>query len=341
MSPTLKRMAALIGGLALLSFGIVVINQTAGVVDLASEVHPTLGKVTLFGLLGTYVVLLGAPVVLFVRLPKSLDPPRSEEEPEFENHLQMLRKRLAANPLVTESDLNDRAAIERGIAQIDTKADEIIRNTASVIFLSTAVSQNGQLDMMVVLVAQSRMIWQLAHLYSQRPTLKDMIGLYANVAGTAFAAGAIQEVDLNEQIQPVLGSALGSMAGAIPGFQVAAAVLVNSVMSGTANTYLTLRVGLIAKQYCGAVVIKPKPALRRAASAQAAKMLGEIVASGTSKISNAIWEAVRAKGAQTAETISKTAMDAVSSVATSARGAGESLFRRFQRGQQPGPEGTI
>src|SRR5690606_32315716 len=122
------------------------------------------------------------------------------------------------------------------------RADEIVRSTASVVFLSTAVSQNGQFDAMIVLAAQSRMVWQIAHLYSQRPTARDMTRLYANVAATAFAAGAIDEIDLNEQIQPILGSTIGSMAGAIPGLQVATAVLVNSVMSGTANAYLTLRV---------------------------------------------------------------------------------------------------
>ena len=335
MNRTIKNMSLLVGGFVLLSFGVVVVNQTAGVVALAGEVHPALGKVTLFGLLGTYAALIGVPVVLYVRLPKSLDPPRSEDDPEFPAHLERLRCRLAANPLVTEKDLSDRAALGRGIAQLDARADEIIRSTAGVVFLSTAVSQNGQFDAMVVLAAQSRMIWRLAHLYSQRPTVKDMTRLYANVAATAFAAGAIDEVDLNQQVHPILSSSLGSMVGMVPGFQAAAMVLVNSVMSGTANAYLTLRVGVIAKKYCGAIVLQPKPALRRAASAEAARMLGGIVSAGTAKLSGAIWEVIRARGSQTVEVVSRSVRGTVTTVSDSARGAGDFFLRPFRRGKGP------
>ena len=333
MHRTIRNMGVLVGGFVLLSFGVVVVNQTAGVVGLASEVHPALGKVTLIGLLGSYAALIGVPVVMFVRLPKSLDPPRSEDDPEFPAHLEHLRERLAANKLVTETDLVSREGLHRGIAQLDARADEIVRSTAGVVFLSTAVSQNGQFDAMVVLAAQSRMIWQLAHLYSQRPTVKDMTRLYANVAATAFAAGAIDEIDLNEQVSPILSSSLGSMAGAIPGFQVAAMVLVNSVMSGTANAYLTLRVGMIAKRYCGAIVVQPKPALRRAAAAEAARMLGGIVAAGTAKLSGAVWGAVRDRGAQTFDGVRSRAAETVSTMTESARGAGDRVFRIFQRGK--------
>ncbi|QDV35401.1 DUF697 domain-containing protein [Tautonia plasticadhaerens] len=352
MNRTIKNAAVLVSGFVLLSFGVVVVNQTAGVVSLAGEVHPLLGKATLVGLVGSYAALIGVPVVLFVRLPRSLDPPRAEDDPAFPDHLDNLRRRLAGNPLVTEADLASRAGLDRAIAQLDARADEIVRSTASVVFLSTAVSQNGKFDAMIVLAAQSRMVWQVAHLYSQRPTAKDMTRLYANVAATAFAAGAIEEVDLNEQIQPILGSTVGSMAGAIPGFQVATMLLVNSVMSGSANAYLTLRVGLIAKKYCGAVVLQPRPAIRRAASAEAARMLGGIVAAGTAKISGAVWGAVREKGTQTFDGVKGrvvTTYDSVkgnvtakvTTVSESARGAGDRVFRRFQRGPgRPGAEPT-
>jgi hypothetical protein len=352
MNRTMKNAAVLVSGFVLLSFGVVVVNQTAGVVSLAGEVHPVLVKVTLVGLVGSYVALIGVPVVMFVRLPRSLNPPLSEDDPGFPDHLDQLKRRLAGNPIVTEPDLASRAGIGRAIAQLDARADEIVRSTASVVFLSTAVSQNGKFDAMIVLAAQSRMVWQIAHLYSQRPTARDMTRLYANVAATAFAAGAIEEVDLNEQIQPVLGSTLGAMAGAIPGFQVAAMLMVNSVMSGSANAYLTLRVGLIAKKYCGAIVLQPKPAIRRAASAEAARMLGGIVAAGTSKISGAVWGAVRDRGTQTFDGVKDrvvTTYDSVkgnvtatvTTVSESARGAGDRLFRRFQRGPaQPGAEAT-
>ena len=51
MKKSLKTFAFLGSALILLSFTVVVINQTAGVVQLAKEVDPALGTVTLWGLL--------------------------------------------------------------------------------------------------------------------------------------------------------------------------------------------------------------------------------------------------------------------------------------------------
>ena len=346
MNRTIKNMAVLVSGFVLLSFGVVVVNQTAGVVTLAGEVHPALGKVTLVGLLGSYAALIGVPVVMFVRLPKSLDPPRSEDDPEFPEHLDACSASgWPRNKLVTETDLDEpRGAATGPSRQLDARADEIVRSTAGVVFLSTAVSQNGQFDAMVVLAAQSRMVWQLAHLYSQRPTAKDMTRLYANVAATAFAAGAIDEIDLNEQVQPILSSTIGSMAGAIPGFQVAATVLVNSVMSGAANAYLTLRVGMIAKRYCGAIVVQPKPALRRAASAEAAKMLGgDRRRRHGQALRRHLGGDPRRRGRRRSTAVTELGRRRPSTaVGESARGAGDRFFRLFRRGEgqpEPGPAG--
>src|ERR1700728_535971 len=64
MNKTLKTLATLGCGMVLLSFVVVVINQTAGVVQLAKEVSPTLGAATLWGLLIAYGGLIGVPVVI-------------------------------------------------------------------------------------------------------------------------------------------------------------------------------------------------------------------------------------------------------------------------------------
>jgi len=142
-----------------------------------------------------------------------------------------------------------------------------------------------------VLAAQLKLIWDVAHVYSQRPTLRDMGVLYTNVLGTAFVAGQLEEVDLSEQIQPVLSSVLGSAAGAVPGLQAASTVFVNSVVTGSANAFLTLRVGAIARAYSRALVRQERSALRRSATTTAAAMLGSIAVRGAAKVSKAIAKA--------------------------------------------------
>ena len=100
MNKTLKTLATLGSGVVLLSFVVVVINQTAGVVQLAKEVNPSLGTATLWGLLIAYGGLIGVPVVIVMRMPRPLVPPASETCPEFDDHLKRLGERLAVNPRV-------------------------------------------------------------------------------------------------------------------------------------------------------------------------------------------------------------------------------------------------
>lgn len=139
----------------------------------------------------------------------------------------------------------------------------------------------------MVLFAESRLVWQIAHVYNQRPTLRDMIYLYSNVVATALVAGEIEDLDLSEQIEPMVSTILGSVAGVFPGLQQVSTIIVSSAMNGTANAFLTLRVGIIAKMYCNALVVPEKRSLRKAAISQAANMLGSIAYEGTKTISGA------------------------------------------------------
>ena len=290
MSATFKRVLLLTSVLVLLLFFLFVINQTAQVVQLARTVSPALGTAVLWALLVLYAVLILVPVSIFLGLPKSLSPPRSQDGPEFDAYLDTLRKRLTSNPLIQGLDLSSRDKVEEALAMLGKQADDVIQKNASTVFLSTAISQSGRLDAFFVLSAQSRMVWRIAHIYYQRPTLRDMVQLYANVVTTAFVASELDDIDINEQIQPVLSSVFGSLALSIPGLQAASSLVITSAFTGAANAYLTLRVGIIARRYCGSLVVAEKKTLRRAASAEAAKLLGGIVKQGTTRVTKAVWE---------------------------------------------------
>jgi hypothetical protein len=297
-------------------------------VQLASSVDPGLGRMTLWTLVVVYAAAVGVPVVLFVRLPGQLNPPSSEADPAFPAHLKKLGERLATNPHLAGRDLSNREGVDAGLDVLGTRSDAIAREAAASVFLATAVSQSGRLDGLLVLAAQSRMIWKIAHLYHQRPSIRDVAHLYANVAGTVFLAGEIQDVDLAEQVEPILSSALGGLGANVPGFKVAGTILTNCVLSGSANAFLTLRVGMIAKRYCGALVVEPKTSLRRAATSEAARHLGGIVADGSGKISRALWKASVAKVG-----------DAVAGASSFAKRTGDKLFPRMRAAaSMDGPE---
>ncbi len=287
MRRTLARFGLFISVLILVAFAVFLVNQTVQIVELAERLHPVLADAVLWFLVFVFVVCAVAPVVLFLRLPKPLQPPDREDSPEFERHLKSLGDRLRRNPALTGQPMSTRTQIEAGLGQLERHSDKLIRGAASQVFVTTAISQNGSLDALLVLAANTRLIWKIAHVYYQRPTLRDMLFLYANVASTALIASSLEEIDIAEQLQPVLATGVGSMAAVVPG----TTLLMNSLSTGAANAFLTLRVGIIAKNYSSALVLTPKGVMRRSAAVAAAKMLSSVTAEGASKVTKAFFRA--------------------------------------------------
>jgi hypothetical protein len=184
--------------------------------------------------------------------------------------------------------LSSRQDVETALEKLNQIAETRTKEAASQVFVTTAISQNGSLDTFLVLAAQSKLVLEVARTYLQRPTVRELVHLYGNVAATAFVAGELEDLDLAEQVQPVIGAAFGSAAGAIPGFGPATTIFVNSITTGAANAFLTLRVGIIAQQYCGVTVSAPRRTIRRSAIFKATQLLGAITLSGTRRVAAAI-----------------------------------------------------
>lgn len=300
----MKKLVALVSLLMVVGVVLFIINQTAQVVMLAGTISPLLAKLVLYALLALYTLALLVPSVLLLRLPKSVVPPQDEHTPEYDAYLRCLGARLAKNPHLrtTGAALDNRAGIEEALTVLDATANTIISSTAASVFVSTAVSQNGRLDALMVLAAQTRLIWRVAHVYNQRPSVQDFLRLYANIAATLFAASELDDLDLREQVEPVIKAAIGgSIAGLVPGISTVASIIMHSVLEGTANAYLTLRVGVISQTYCRALTSVNRQQARRYASITAAGMLGKIVNASATKVIKAIMSAAKQASASTVE----------------------------------------
>jgi len=288
MRRTVLRVALFLSAFVVVSFAVFLVNQTAQLVALADRAHPLAGDVLFWTLLALYAFCLLVPAFLILRLPPPLVPPADEQSADFELHLQRLMKRLRRNPMLHGRTITERAHVEEALAVLDRRADELTRTAGAQVFITTAISQNGSLDGVIVLAAQSKLVFEIARVYYQRPTLRDMLYLYGNVASTAFVAGELEDIDLSEQVQPILSSVAGSAAGAIPGLQAASTLFVSSVMTGAANALLTMRVGVITKQYSRALAVPQKRMVRRTALVQATGMLGAVVMDGARRV----WDAI-------------------------------------------------
>lgn len=291
MNATLRKLLFWVALFATLAFAVVIVNQTLQLAEFGARIDPRLGTGIFWGILLVLGTTFAVPFVLLFRLPRPLIPPSDDSGPEFEQHLDRLRQRLVRNPLLRERPLGQRAEIEAALSLLDVHATETLKRAGSRAFLTTALSQNGALDVLLVLGIQARLVWDVSHVYFQRPTFRDMTYLYSNVLTTAFLAGEIDDAELSEAMQPALSAVMGSAAGVVPGLQVASTVFVNSVLSGTANAFLTLRVGVIAREYSRALSRPQKGTLRRLAVAQAGGMLGSIAVAGAAKVSSAIGRA--------------------------------------------------
>lgn len=257
---------------------------------LADRVHPLAGNIVF------WVVCLSAAafalygLIGYAKLPAALIPPEEKSGPKHEAYLEALRVRLSANPRTRGKPVASLDEIESALEILSVEADSVVRKTASTVFLSTALMQNGRLDALILLFTQIQMVTRVARIYVQRPSPREMIRLYLNVAGTAFIAGGLESLDLGEMVAPLATSVVPALKGGIPGLSGISALLVKCVSNGAANAFLTLRVGEVARRYCELTSRTSPETIRKSATAEAVQHLGRIVRENGALVVRKIWE---------------------------------------------------
>jgi len=266
----------------------------------AAAVHPALGLLVAALLVLGVALLVVYPVVRLLRLPGALVRPQKTSGHEWDRFMRRYARRLAKNRLVrtgypgfedleaalTSGPASDAALeteISKTLVYLDDRAKETIARHAAAVFTATAISQSGRLDAAVVISAQLRMVKEIGEIYYQRPRPRELWSLYANVGASTFLAGEIQD----SEVLAVLGAPVSaSLTGMIPmgGVDPLVTLLVNSLLDGSANAFLTLRVGAIARRYCGLRLEGDRQVIARSASLEAAVLLGDIVGQGAAKL---------------------------------------------------------
>lgn len=299
-SKEIKLIAGWLSAIVVFLTVLFLINQVYQIYHLALGVNETFGKVALVGLIAVCTGLLLVPIFLFLRLPQTLTPPKAEAD--VPAHLKRVLRRLKANKLLKAEGLvpGSEEQIDASLQRLNQEADKIIRQTALSVFLTTAVSQNGRLDAFTVLVTHSRMVWKIAHLYHQRPGLRDIVHLYANIGATTFLVSEIEDLDISLQLESLLtGVTKGTSVGSIPFVGPVANLVMDSLFEGSTNAFLTLRVGIIARRYCSCVTTWNSKTTRKSATLEAGRMLRQIVTSGSSKVIAGVVSAAKNAGYQT------------------------------------------
>ena len=267
-----------------------IIAGVTSLISLAERIHPVAGTIVFWGVCLAAGFFALYCVVAYARLPAALVRPEEESGPRYDAYLQALRVRLAVNPRTRGKSLATEEEIENAVGHLSAEADSIVRSTASTVFLSTALMQNGRLDGLIVLFTQIRMVGRIARIYVQRPSPRELVRLYANVAGTAFVASGLESLELGEMVAPLAVSVVPALKGGIPGLSGISALLVKCISNGAANAFLTLRVGEVARRYCELTSRCPPELIRKSATAAAVQHLGRIVRENGALIVRKIWE---------------------------------------------------
>ena len=299
MKRQIKTLAVFVSTAGLLAFILFVINQVAAVYANLSTLNPVLGDVVLGILVIIFAVVLITPLVIYFKLPKPINLPDSEQEKD--KYYQQLARRLDKNKHLKghNLDLNRKEELEKALNILHERANDTIQKTATSVFLTTAVSQNGKLDALTVLITQTKMVWEISHIYWQRLALRDILNLYANVSGTAFLASEVEDLDISRQIEPVLNAMFKSPGRSLPIVGHAANIIMDSILEGSVNAFLTLRVGIITKRYCGTLEVFDRKKARNSAFIEASGLLKTLVVKSSGKVVNSLIRATKRTGINT------------------------------------------
>jgi hypothetical protein len=274
-------------------FLITVVNQLFGLVDIVARYNESLSQFVFIVFSLMLLALFIAPLYYIIRLPAKLEYPTSNDEKEIAIYKKKLCHNLNKNKYIKGAQMVvDEQNLKEALFILEKEARKEVNRTAGIVFVSTAISQSGKLDSFVVLILLVKMVWKVAHIYNQRPAISNLIHLYANVAGTTLIAANLDEIDLSEQMEPVIAELVGSTAlGIIPGFSQITTFGFSCVMEGSVNSFLALRMGEVAIGYSSSITKPERRIIRKSASLKALNSLRIIVKDNGKEVLKALYNA--------------------------------------------------
>ncbi len=306
-------------------FAVAMVSQLA---DAADRVHAGAGQPMFWSLLTLLAATVLAPSIWLLRLPPALRHPPEGDAQALADYATRLRAHLARNPRLAGRPLDSTQDVEAALTVLRDAAETETRRSAASVLASTALLQNGRLDGLVVLVSQVQLVWRIARIYGLRPSLRQLSYLYGNVGACVLVAYGLDEVDFAELTAPIVQSATPAAMGSVPGLGGMGQLLTNSMASGAANAFLTLRVGLVADAYCAPQHLPQRQVVRHHATHRAAQMLGGIVKDCGTQITQAVYGRLKQGVLHTAQA----AADSVKQAGRSVSEATQSAYQATAQG---------
>ncbi|BCS89529.1 DUF697 domain-containing protein [Pseudodesulfovibrio sediminis] len=331
MSRAMKNFLTIAGVVIIGAFLAFLYDCVVGLSDFAGRIHPELPSFVFWILFTLVFGTLGWLVAVALVRPRPIMVHADPTEEELRQFRSQLMKRLSRNRILKDNGVvvNDETGMEVGLNVLRSRADEEIRTTAKRVFVGTAISQNGRLDALVVLFLIARLVWRISKLYNQRPHSRELINLYANIAITAFLAGSIDEFGIEEYVHELMGPLVATSAiGAMPGAEAVAGTVTASILSGSTNSLLATRCGIVARNYMS-LELDTRGRMRRSATLEAAKMFVSVSGESITRVTKLLLKgssgAVKNGAKKAAKSMGKTFTGAAGNVGTGARTVGRGV----------------
>lgn len=117
----------------------------------------------------------------------------------------------------------------------------IIKTHAKTVMISTAISQNGRLDFLTVVVVNIKMISKIVEAIGFRPSYPELAKLIIQVMTTALVAEGLENIDLNDVLPQQTLNSIGEIPFIKP--------ILSSTTQGISNALLTLRMGIVTREF--------------------------------------------------------------------------------------------
>ncbi|MCF7926156.1 MAG: YcjF family protein [Candidatus Izimaplasma sp.] len=266
-------------------FGIILISNIIEVGIRLRNVHPYLE----YGFYGLSVILSYFLIINPIRVIVFAPTFKIDALITDHNHNHKLHKKAAKVLLnndfllVRDKDLlrksmNDKVKLQAALKNIfettlKSEIHENIEKNAKNVLITTALSQNGNLDMLSVLTINLKMIKEIVEISGFRPSYPYLVKLSINVLVTSLIAEGIEEIDLGELLPTKFNETLTE----IPFIK----TISGSIVGGISNAMLTCRVGIVTQKYLyNDNKLLNKKEIRKSAYKATLVMMPNIVKSG-------------------------------------------------------------
>ncbi len=224
-----------------------------------NAVHPYLAYAFIVLAAGVLVYFVGIPVYRIIRIPKAPRPLTSEDnlEKELAKRFELLEK----NPFLLSIEY-DMASVPRTkegyerVMRVLRKESARIRNKyVNGLFYSSAISQNGFIDAILILSSSVNLVKDTFVLYNGRVSNRDLLTIGRQVYYSMAIGGS-------ETVEYATGEIFSKLSTqgmkSIPFFD----KILGSLADGFVNAALLTRVALITDNYCSKLIVESEKDLR-------------------------------------------------------------------------------